>query len=877
MAEERPRLLLVDGNSLLHRAFHALPPLMTSDGRPTNAVYGLATMLVSLLEQHPPEAALVAFDAPGPTHRHLAYTEYKATRREPDEALVPQFSLAREMVSALGLEQAEISGWEADDLLAGLAAQGAAQGYEVLVVTGDRDMVQLVDDHVSVLATIRGVADTRTYDRAQVLAEYGLRPDQIADFKGLAGDTSDNIPGVKGIGKQTALALLQQWDNVENLLAHLDEVTPPRARTALAAQPEQALLSKQLATLEPAGVPITFDPEQFAFHGFDRDRLRPLLLSLEFGKLWQRLEKISAPAEPAPEIAGAEVGQTLRKARAQGHMFLAGAWEGSELVGLAVAADADSATYLPLVKAGGDTLFPEAATASLTGEVAAALTDPDLGKRGVDLKLLDRALRLQDLPLAGYQFDPGIADYVLASHRKDHSMDALLSQYLGVSLPPRGEHEQRALAEVTHLPALEERLREELRTLSLEPLFEKVEMPLARVLADMEAVGLALDSAVLRRLDEAFARELADLAGRMYELAGTEFNPDSPAQVGDVLFAKLQLPGGKQTKTGWSTGAEILDDLAEEHEIVRLILQYREYAKLRSTYVKGLLAQINPLTGRIHTTLEQTVTATGRLSSRNPNLQNIPVRTELGREIRAAFVSGAPDRVLLSADYSQIELRLLAHFSRVPSLCEAFQRAEDVHRATAAVIFGLSPEEVTAQNRRIAKTVNFAVIYGQGPGALARQIGVSRAEAEHFIHAYFERLAGVKQYLDQVVQEAENEGFVETLTGRRRYLPELRSGHGGIKAYAQRAAANSPLQGSAAEIMKIAMVRVAAFLDRESPETELLLQVHDELLFSVRKTELDSVAFRVKEIMESAEKLCVPLVVDLKVGPNWRDMNELRH
>jgi DNA polymerase-1 len=874
----RPQLLLVDGNSLLHRAYHALPPLTTSDGRPTNAVYGLATMLVSLLEQHPPQAALVAFDAPGPTHRHEEYAEYKATRKAPAEDLVPQFALARQLVAALGLEQAELSGWEADDLIAGLAQQAAQQGYEVLVVTGDRDLVQLVDEHVKVLATIRGVADLRLYDRAQVEKEYGLTPEQIPDLKGLAGDSSDNLPGVRGVGPKTALTLLQKYGSVEGILEHTGEVTPPRLQQLLTDHGEEARLYRRLAKLEPEKVPVEFAPAQYAWHGFDRELLRELLLDLEFSKLLQRLEPRARETDPPAMAPAAQTGlaTVLQEARSQGRLQVAAAWHGATLLGLAVGEDSGQAAYVPTVASGGDSLFPETAPALLPAQLTAALGDPALGKRGPELKTLSHGLRELGVRLRGYQFDPAVGDYVLASHRRDHGMDMLALQYLGEHLPARAGHEARAVAEVRLLPALEGALRGELRSLGLEAYFDEVEMPLAPVLAEMEAGGVAVATAALQHLDEVFARELERLSARMYEIAGVQFNPDSPQQVGEILFSRLGLPGGKKTKTGWGTGAEVLDALAQEHEIARLLLEYREYAKLRSTYVKGLLAQVDKQDGRVHTTLEQTVTATGRLSSRNPNLQNIPIRTDLGREIRACFVAGQPERVLLSADYSQIELRLLAHFSGAASLVEAFRTEQDVHRASAAIIFGIDPRDVTERNRRIAKTVNYAVIYGQGAGALATQIGVSRSEAENYIRQYFERLAGVKQYLDLVVRAAEEQGYVETLTGRRRYLPELRSSNQGLRAYAQRAAANSVLQGSAADIIKIAMVRMAPALAEAAPTTQLLLQVHDELLFELPASELAPVAARVKEIMEGATNLVVPLVVELKAGPNWRDMVEVR-
>lgn len=876
MAAAKPRFLLVDGNSLLHRAYHALPPLTTSEGQPTNAVYGLATMLLSLLEQHPPEAALVAFDAPGPTHRHAMYPEYKATRKPAPDDLVPQFAVARQLVSALGLEQAEQEGWEADDLIAALAYQAARQGYEVLVVTGDRDLVQLVGDDVKVLATIRGVGDTRLYDRNQVQEEYGLRPEQLPDFKALAGDSSDNLPGVPGVGKKTALQLLQQFGSVEGVLAHVDEVTPPRLREALRQHAEEARLYRRLARLDPSQPPVSFSRDRYRWHGLDREQLRRVLLDLEFHKLWQRLEgQATAAPAPAAEIAQTELDQVLAAAQAAGRLYLAGAWHGDTLVGLALGEEGGQAAYLGLVESGGDSLFAQTETAALPRGLASALGDEHLRKHGPELKALARALREHGARLAGYAFDPAIADYVLASHRREHGMELLAEQYLNERLPPASAHEQRALGEVQLLPRLEMRLREELRAVHLEPLFDEVEMPLAPVLAEMEAVGLAVDTAALERLDEAFARELDRIAARMRELAGTDFNPDSPQQVGEVLFERLALPGGKKIKTGWSTAAEVLEGLAEEHEIARLLLEYREYAKLRSTYVKGLLAQVDPRTGRVHTTLEQTVTATGRLSSRNPNLQNIPIRSELGREIRACFVAGRPGYVLLSADYSQIELRLLAHFSGAPALVEAFQREQDVHQATAALIFGVDPGDVHSGQRRIAKTVNYAVIYGQGPAALAQQIGVSRAEAEEFIRSYFERMAGVRQYMESVVRAAEEQGFVETITGRRRYLPELRSPNSGLRAYAQRAAANTPLQGSAAEIIKIAMVRLADLLPKVSAESALLLQVHDELLLETPEDHVEKVALLVKETMEGAWKLVVPLVAEVKAGPNWRDLHEV--
>ncbi|NLO73583.1 MAG: DNA polymerase I [candidate division WS1 bacterium] len=876
---EKPRLLLVDGNSLLHRAFHALPPLMTSDGRPTNAIYGLAQMLVSLLEQHPPQAALVAFDAPGPTLRHQEFAEYKATRKPAPEDLAPQFSMARELVSALGLAQAELSGWEADDLISSVAQQAEGEGYEVIIVTGDRDLVQLVTGHTDVLATIRGVADTRLYDLEQVREEYGLEPGQIADLKALAGDSSDNIPGVPGIGPKTATALLQQFNSVENVLEHLEEIESARVRGLLAKHREQALLSKRLASLAGGEAPLKFDPEGLRWQGYEKGKLRELLLDLEFSRLLHRLESRTEAdtgtddheSVPGPPTVPLE--EVVALARRSGHLYLAGEWEKGALVGLALSSG-EQMTYAFLGAAHREpALFSD--PGGVPEQLSMVLGDAGLGKAGSDLKNLDRRLREQGAVLRGYRFDVTLADYVLASHRKDHTPDKLAAEYLGEHLPP-AVTARRSLHEVALLPRLETALRQRLRDLGQEWLLDEIEVPLATVLAEMEAVGIAVDAEALQRLDQHFGEELERLLERMTELAGESFNPDSPQQVGQVLFERLKLPGGKRTKTGWATGAAVLETLAPEYEIIRLILQNREFGKLRSTYVKGLLAEIDPRTGRVHTTFEQAVTATGRLSSRSPNLQNIPIRTELGREIRACFVAGGPEQVLLAADYSQIELRLLAHFSKVPSLVEAFQAGQDIHARTAALIFGVTPEAVEPEQRRIAKTVNYAVVYGMGSQALAQQIGVSRAEASDFINHYFERLSGVKEYLDQVVASAREQGYVQTICGRRRYLPELHSSNTGVRSYAERAAANTPLQGSAADLMKMAMVRLAKALPGVSARARLLLQVHDELVLEVPREELAAVAALVKEIMQSAWNLDIPLEVEAKAGDNWRDLAEVK-
>lgn len=875
------KFLIIDGNSLLFRAYHALPPLTSSSGQPTGALLGFAEMLLNLLDQEKPDAAAIVFDASGPTFRHEQFAEYKANRPPTPDDLQQQIALAHDIAQALGLKLFEVPGVEADDVIATLARQGRDKGAEVLIVSGDRDLVQLVQPGISVLASVRGFSDTRLYDEQRVEEEFGVSPQQLPDLKGLAGDASDNIPGAPGVGPKTAQRLLRQYGSIEGIYSHLDSVQPPRIAEALRNSREQVELGAKLAkVLDDVDLPA--GPDDCAWHGVRVSDLRRLFVQLEFNKLLPRLPQSEEFSTLSVRVAASP--QDIRQfVGDRGHpIALAAALADDQPVGVALCRG-DHALYVTLSRGGHASLFDTSSPPDLSTSLAETLADPQLPKVGYDLKSLAADLEQAGIRLDGLAFDVALAGYLLAPQRGPQGLDALTAMYLGTGPPPPDVTDPDADAQTIAGPVaaraaaawrLREPLEDALRSEGLDTLFYDVEMPLVGILRDMERAGISIDTDRLGRLGQQLSQLASDLSHRIYDLAGHEFNIDSPKQLAKVLFEEMNLPHRRRTKTGYSTSAAVLAELAEEHEIARLILEYREYAKLKSTYVDGLLKLVDT-DGRIRTTFEQMVTATGRLSSRNPNLQNIPIRTEWGREIRACFVAPADDWLLLSADYSQIELRILAHLSQDPQLVEAFARGEDIHRRTAALIFDVPPNQVDADMRRVAKTVNYALIYGQGPNALAQQIGTTRAQAEEFIRNYFRRLPRVKEYLERTIQQARENLYVETIFGRRRPLPEILSTDNRTRSYAERAATNAPIQGSAADIIKIAMVRLAQRLANDGSRARLLLQVHDELVLETPAAEAAELGACVKEVMEQAADLSVPLTVDLKAGPNWRDMEKL--
>lgn len=872
------RFLIIDGNSLLFRAYHALPSLNSSSGQPTGALLGFTEMLLNLLDRERPAAAAIVFDAPGPTFRHERYESYKATRPPTPEDLKLQAALAHDLSRALGLRLIQVAGVEADDVIATLARRGRDQGYEVLMVSGDRDLLQVVGPGVSLLATVRGFTDTRLYDADQVREEFGVVPKQLAELKGLAGDSSDNLPGARGVGPKTAQRLLQEYGSVASIYEHLDEIRPPRVAEALRAGKDDVEMSTALARLKD-DVPLDISPKDCVWQGIDTNELRRLLVELEFNKLLPRLRDAEETQEVICDVAESSEDLRLLLEKATGVLAVVVAEVQGQVAGVALACP-DRALYVPLSSTPEQTyLFGEGGSTELQAALARALADPQVRKLGVDLKSAMSALQAAGMTLAGLDFDVALAAYLVAPQRGQQPLDALVARYLGTQLPPAEVADPKAAAEPLGRHALclwdlRESLEREMCKVGVDWLFRKVEMPLIGVLRDMERAGIKVDEARLRELSDELAVLISELARRIYELAGHEFNIDSPKQLGVVLFDELKLPRRRRTKSGYATSADVLEQLAEQHEIARLVLEYREYAKLRSTYAEGLMRLVDA-EGRVHTTFEQTITSTGRLSSRNPNLQNIPVRTEWGRKIRACFVPPADGWVLLSADYSQIELRILAHLSQDPQLVEAFLQGDDIHAHTASLIFDVPEEEVDSEKRRVAKTVNFALLYGQGPAALAQQIGVSRQQAEQFIAEYFRRLPKVREYLESTIQQARENLYVETIFGRRRPLPEIASEDSRIRSYAERAATNAPIQGSAADIIKIAMLRLVERRAEESLRARLLLQVHDELVLEAPAEEVATLAPAIREVMSSAAELSVPLTVDVKVGPNWRDMEAL--
>lgn len=875
----KKKLILIDGNSLLHRAYHALPPLATAAGEKTHAVYGFTTMLLRLLEEEQPDYLAVAFDRARETFRTERYALYKAQRDQAPEDLLSQFALSREVLTALGVPYFELAGFEADDILGTMAAQAERAGFKTLIVTGDRDALQLVNEDTHVLLTRRGITDLERLDPAGVKEKLGVTPAQVPDFKALTGDASDNIPGVPGIGPKTAAAFLSEFPTLEDIYAHLDGVKE-RWRRLLCENEEQALLSRELATIR-RDVPLTADWEECQVRKPTPERVAPLFRRLEFHSLLNRLfpeQAEKAAAAPAKVCAYERVetaeaaAHWAAKVRAAGSFsFLIVPGAAQEPAGLAVAAGQEVA-FVPWEHV--DALRP-------------LLADAALAKNTHDVKAALNTLAASGLTLAHVTGDTLLGGYLLNPTADGRDLPRLVKEYLGEELPrlPGAPGEKkaedaagRAGVFCTWAQALDTlwlRLAENLKTDELWPLYQEVELPLAGVLAEMERTGIKVDKEKLLAMGRAIGERMAALEAEIFSLVGEEFNLNSPKQLAFILFDKLGLPAKKKTKTGYSTDAEVLEELAPAHPAVAKILEHRQLAKLKSTYVDAMGAQINPATGRIHTTFTQTVTATGRLSSVEPNLQNIPIRLELGRRLREAFVPGEPGWLILAADYSQIELRVLAHVAGDAALQAAFRNEEDIHTRTAAEIFRVPMGQVTPELRSRAKAVNFGIVYGISDFGLAQNTGVSRQEAREYIESYLERYPGVRDYMRRVVEQARLTGYVTTLLNRRRYLPDITSRNWARRSFAERTALNTPIQGSAADIIKVAMLKVSAALKARHLAGRLLLQVHDELVFEVPPEELPELQELVRQNMEHAVELSVPLKVDIKVGPNWYQVEKV--
>lgn len=862
MPPRRPLLYLIDASSYVYRAFHALPPLTTPKGLPIHAVYGFATMVLKLLRETDPQYLAAVFDTPGPTFRDRLLPSYKAHRPPMPDDLASQFPLVFEVTKAFQIRCVSVDGVEADDVIATITDAAGHQKADTVVITADKDLMQLVGDHVQLWDTMKN----RRIDAAAVRARFGVEPAQIVDLIGLMGDSSDNIPGVKGIGEKTAATLIQRFGTVDNLLERLDELesaTDIRGARKLAAtlraDPESARLSRELATVR-RDVPLDCSLEGFRFRGSDPVSLREVFSRLGFQRLLRELPRPTAPAAVAVECADSAEDAAARVAAARHQPQVAIA---------AVTGDDNRAAGIVFTHAGtSPAMVPLPLAAKPITEL---LSDPGVEKVAHDLKqdlLLLRAAGVADVQPG---FDVMVASYLLEAS-PTHRLEDLAADVSSAALPAyRGSAETLA-AGVALLPELRERFAGELRQRELEHLFREVEMPLVGILADMERHGIRLDLEAFARMSREIEARMRTTMDDIHAMAGGEFNILSPQQLREVLFERLRLStkGVRRGKTGLSTDVDVLTRLAADHPLPGKILEYRALAKLKSTYIDALPAAVNPTTGRLHTSFNQTVAATGRLSSSNPNLQNIPIRGEDGKRIRGAFVAD-DGCVLISADYSQIELRVLAHLSEDPALVEAFRRDEDVHTRTATAIFHVLPGLVTADMRRAAKVINFGILYGMGAPALARELNIQTREAERWIVDYFSEHARVRAYLDAAVADARRRGYAVTLLGRRRSLPDLASKDRNVAQAAERVAANTPIQGSAADIIKVAMVGICRRLRKETLAARLLLQVHDELLFEVPEAEAERLIDLVREEMEQAFALHVPLRVEIGQGRNWAE------
>ncbi|HVM43591.1 MAG TPA: DNA polymerase I [Gemmatimonadales bacterium] len=910
----RPRLFLVDGYALIYRAFFAMlsRPLTTSRGENTSVAWGITNFLLRLAEQHRPEYVAWVHDA-GTSFRHERYPDYKATREKLDAELQQDFDQSvrrvESLLTAFRVPLVAVEGYEADDVIATLAERGAAAGLDVVIVSGDKDFHQLVGPHVSLLNPGRGgpaAVEEQVVTEANAAERLGVPPAQTVDFLALVGDTADNVPGIRGVGEKTAVKLLQAYGSLDGILAHAGQVTQKKLREALEQDADRARLSRELVTLH-RDVPVELDMRALAAQPPDRSALLPLVAELEFHSLVRALdggkeERAPAAGSAAYEVADsvAAVAAVVRRARAAGEIALDTETTAldpmrADLVGLSIAVAPGEAWYLPFGHHASSDMLEQHEVVNLPPPTDPALAplvellgDPAVRKVGHNIKYDWLVLRRAGVPLRGVGFDTMIASFMIDPGKRSHALDALALEHFNVRLQRWDELVRKGRAErgFDEVPVREaaayccadgdyalrlcRQLAPTLAEHRLERLFHDVELPLIGVLVDMEWEGIAVDREHFARLAAEMRSDLARLERAIHDQAGVAFNLNSTPQLRHVLFEKLQLPVLKKGKTGASTDAEVLEELAGMgHEVPRLLLEYREISKLLSTYLDVLPQEVNPATGRIHTSFNQIGAATGRLSSNDPNLQNIPVRSARGEAIRRGFVPRAGNRFVV-ADYSQIELRLLAHLSGDPAFVEAFQAGGDIHRQTAALIFGVALEAVTPEMRARAKTINFATIYGQGPHALARQLGIPYEDARRFIDDYFTRFAGVRAFLDRTVVEARERGYVETIFGRRRYIPELRDKNFSVRAFGERTATNSPLQGSAADLIKVAMIRVNDAV-RSAHQARLLLQVHDELVVEAPRAEAEAVAREVKACMEGAAPLRVPLVATVGVGDNWLD------
>ncbi|MBM4332836.1 MAG: DNA polymerase I [Deltaproteobacteria bacterium] len=890
MSEKKPRLFLIDGSSYIYRAFFAIPSLTNSKGFPTNATYGFTNMLLKVLREQEPEYVAVVFDAPGPTFRHEVFGGYKAHRPAMPENLRTQIPHIKEIVRALQIPTLEKEGYEADDLIGTMVKKMEAEGIDTVIISGDKDLMQLITPRVTMYDPMK----EKTFQIPEVTEYFGVTPDKVVEVMGLSGDSSDNIPGVPGIGKKTAVQLIEEFGSIEELLKNAESIKNPRIRASIVHYAEQARLSRELATLDTR-VPVDHhDLQSLKLGNPDREKLQIIFKEMEFSKL---LKEFASPMETKEGeyllITEKEELNLLVENLREAVIFSLDLESTSiepmqaEIVGISFSYKPHQAFYIPV----GHT-YPGAPKQLEKNHVLEILRplleDPALKKYGQNIKYDYILLMKSGIHLQGIVGDTMIASYLLNPAKHKHSLEELAREHLdrqvityaevvgnGAKAIPFSQVEvQKACrysgedADLTLM--LANLLIPKIEKEGFAELFHQVELPLVEVLAIMEMHGVKINLPLLGSLSEEFAGHLERISREIFDLAGEEFNINSPQQLGKILFEKLKLPGGKRTKTGYSTDMEVLNQLSHEYSLPAKVLEYRSLSKLKSTYVDALPQLINPTTGRIHTSFNQTVTATGRLSSSDPNLQNIPIRTPEGRRIREAFIP-EDGHLILSADYSQIELRILAHLSSDPSLTATFQRDEDVHTATAAEIFHVQAEQVNPEMRRLAKVINFGIIYGMSAFGLSKEMAVPPGVAQAYIDNYFQKYHGVRDYIDKSLELARERGYVTTLMNRRRYLPDIGSSNRSVRQFAERIAINAPIQGTAADLIKAAMINIHRRMIQEERRAKLILQIHDELVLETPEEEMPAIKALVKEEMEGVMKLSIPLKVDIGLGKNWAE------
>ena len=886
----RERLLLVDGQGLCYRAFYAIRHLSNSKGEPTNAIYGFMTMLRKLIREEKPNYVAVCFDRKEPTFRHQRYEAYKAHRKPMPDELQEQMPHIKALVGAYGISIFEKPGYEADDLIATIATQAEKMGLDTLIATGDKDMLQLVNDRIKVFNTYKETV----VDREGVKERFGgLGPDRVVDVLGLAGDASDNIPGVPGIGEKTAIELIRAHDSLAGVYQHVDQVAGAARQRVLRENESIAELSKDLATLDRC-VPIDVNLEALKMAGPNEEELISLIKHFEFRTLlkeWAGSGESQKSDRTFETVTTVELLDRLAAKLSKAKAISVDTETTSvnpfnaHLVGMSFSMKPKEAYYVPV--ASRHHQGPGIALEVVQKKIAPVLANEKIKKYGQNIKYDYLVFKRHGLELRGVSFDTMVASYLVNPSKFNHNLDDIALEYLNVrkikleeligsgrkqittDLVPLERIAEYATEDADCVMRLVGPLETLLKKNNLTPLFEQVEMPLVNVLAQMELNGVALDRDLLSKLSVKLGSALEVLTQKIYREAGEEFNINSTKQLSDILFTKLKLPIIKRTKTGYSTDADVLEKLAQNYELPKRLLEYREIAKLKSTYADALPSLMEPGTTLVHTSFNQAVTSTGRLSSSEPNLQNIPIKTEMGREIRRAFVPRGKKRKILSADYSQVELRILAHVSGDPRLIQAFHDDLDVHEFTAAILYGVNPKEVTREMRTVAKTVNFSIVYGVSGFGLAQGLGISVSEAQAFIDSYFDRYEKVKEYLESQKKKAREDGYLTTLLGRRSYFPDINSGNAMRRQFAERAAINAPIQGSAADIIKIAMIRIQCELEQKKLESLMILQVHDELVFDIPDSEVKEVESLIRKEMESAYTLCVPLKVDVTVGNSW--------